>query len=143
MEILLRTMTNNDFEFVYESLCNLENATLNKQVLARIFQDNSQNTAYYYLLAYNEQQPLGFLTLHTQNLLHHEGLVGEIQELYVIPEMRGQGVGRKLVEEVKRYADANDFKSLEVATNRKRTANVAIYEGLGFTLSHHKFTIYK
>lgn len=41
------------------------------------------------------------------------------------------------------YADENKLKSIEVTTNHKRVENVLIYENLGFTLSHNKFTIYK
>ncbi|RZJ48580.1 MAG: GNAT family N-acetyltransferase, partial [Flavobacterium sp.] len=53
----------------------------------------------------------------------------------------GKGVGRKLIDEIIKYSEQNNLKSIEVTTNKKRVENVLIYENLGFTLSHNKFTI--
>jgi PhnO protein len=86
---------------------------------------------------------MGFITFHTQYLLHHIGLVGEIQEFYVTQNFRNKGIGRKLIDEIMEIADQNNLKSIEVTTNKKRIENIAIYENLGFNLSHNKFTIYK
>jgi PhnO protein len=86
---------------------------------------------------------VGFITFHTQNLLHHCGLVGEIQEFYIIPGFRNKGVGRQLINKIMNFADQNKLKSIEVTTNRKRVENITIYENLGFGLTHNKFTIYR
>jgi PhnO protein len=94
-----------------------------------------------YLLAENENEALGFVTFHTQNLLHHCGLVGEIQEFFIDKNHRGQGIGRHLIEKIMQFSEANNLKSIEVTTNRRRVENVLIYENLGFILSHNKFTI--
>jgi PhnO protein len=75
--------------------------------------------------------------------MHHGGLVGEIQEFYVIPGYRGKGVGRQLLNIVFEYAEENNLKGIEVQTNKRRVENVAIYQSLGFKLTHNKFTIFK
>ena len=75
--------------------------------------------------------------------MHHCGRVGEIQEFFINQNHRGKGIGKQLIEKIMQYADENKLKSIEVTTNRKRLENVIIYENLGFTLSHNKFTIYK
>ena len=96
-----------------------------------------------YLIAKNENEDVGFISFHTQNLLHHCGRVGEIQEFFIHKSHRGKGIGRQLIQKIMQFANQNSLKSIEVTTNRKREENVLIYENIGFTLSHNKFTIYK
>lgn len=142
-KIEIRKVENRDLDFVYKAICELENEELDFEVFAAIFHENISNKNNLYLLAENENEGLGFISFHTQNLLHHCGLVGEIQEFFIHQNHRGKGIGRQLINEIMQYADQNNLKSIEVTTNRRRVENVLIYENLGFKLSHNKFTIYK
>jgi PhnO protein len=139
----IRKVEKQDLDFVYQSICELENEVLDFEVFRKIFNENILNPKNLYLLAENENEGLGFISFHTQNLLHHCGLVGEIQEFFIHQKYRGQGIGKQLIEKVMNYADQNNLKSIEVTTNKRRVENVAIYENLGFGLTHNKFTIYK
>jgi len=143
LNVKIRKIQNGDLDFVYKSICELENEVLDFQVFEMIFNENISNPKNLYLIAENENEGLGFISFHTQNLLHHCGLVGEIQEFFIHQKFRGQGVGRLLINEILDFAEKNNLKSIEVTTNKKRVENVAIYENLGFRLSHNKFTIYK
>ncbi len=140
---IVRRIVKSDFEFIYNSLCELENEILEKTELERMFNENIDNPNHLYLIAESEFEKIGFITFHTQGLLHHCGIVGEIQEFYIISNYRNKGIGRQLMEKVMSYANQNKLKSIEVTTNRKRLDNIAIYENLGFSLTHNKFTIYK
>ena len=142
-KVEIRKVENQDLDFVYKSICELENEILDFEVFAAIFNENIVNPNNLYLLAENENEQLGFISFHTQNLLHHCGRVGEIQEFFIDKNHRGKGIGRQLIEKIIQFSDQNNLKSIEVTTNRKRVENVLIYENLGFTLSHNKFTIYK
>jgi (aminoalkyl)phosphonate N-acetyltransferase len=139
--IKIRKIKNKDLDFVYKSICELENEILDFETFKDIFIENISNQNNVYLIAENENESLGFISFHTQKLLHHCGLVGEIQEFFIDKNHRGKGVGRKLIDEIIQYSEQNDLKSIEVTTNKKRIENVLIYENLGFTLSHNKFTI--
>ncbi|SCZ02890.1 PhnO protein [Flavobacterium anhuiense] len=139
----IRKAENQDLDFVYKAICELENEVLDFEVFEMIFNENISNSKNLYLIAENETEGLGFISFHTQNLLHHCGLVGEIQEFFIHKKYRGQGVGRLLINEILSFAEKNALKSIEVTTNKKRVENVAIYENLGFTLSHNKFAIYR
>lgn len=139
----IRKIQNQDLDFVYKAICELEKEILDFEVFEMIFNENISNPKNLYLIAENKNEGLGFISFHTQNLLHHCGLVGEIQEFFIHQKYRGQGVGRLLINEVLDFAEKNNLKSVEVTTNKKRVENVAIYENLGFRLSHNKFTIYK
>lgn len=139
----IRKIQTQDLDFVYKSICELENEELNFEVFAAIFNENIVNPNNLYLIAEKENEGLGFISFHTQNLLHHNGRVGEIQEFFINEKHRGKGVGRQLTQQIMQYAEEHKLKSIEVTTNKRRVENVMIYENLGFTLSHNKFTIYK
>ena len=77
---------------------------------------------------------LGVLTLQACPALYETGLVGWIQELYVVPEARSLGVGHQLLLEAQNYARKHRWQRLEVntpdASSWPRT--VAFYRGEGF-----------
>ena len=141
-EISIRKAEKKDLAFVYHALCRLENEVLDKDLFNSIFMENISNSSFIYYVAEEEGKPIGFISFHTQNLLHHCGLVGEIQEFYVDAAYRKQGVGSALVQKVMDYAVQYNLKSVEVTTNKKRSENTIIYTNLGFNLSHDKFTYY-
>ena len=142
-KIEIRKVEKRDLDIVYNLICELEDEILDFGIFKEIFDENISTPRNLYLLAENDKESLGFISFHTQNLLHHCGLVGEIQEFFIHKNHRGKGIGKKLIEKIILFADQNNLKSIEVTTNRKRVENVLIYENLGFTLSHNKFTIYK
>ncbi|RKR10585.1 PhnO protein [Flavobacterium sp. 90] len=142
-KVEIRKVEKQDLDFVYKAICELENEVLDFEIFTGIFSENISNSKNVYLIAKNENEGLGFISFHTQNLLHHCGLVGEIQEFFIHQKYRGQGVGKQLIEKIMNYADQNNLKSIEVTTNKRRVENVLIYENLGFGLTHNKFTIYK
>jgi PhnO protein len=142
-KVEIRKVEKQDLDFIYKAICELENEELDFKVFKEIFNENIFNPNNLYLIAENETEGLGFISFHTQNLLHHGGRVGEIQEFFIDQNHRGKGIGRQLIEKIMQYANQNNLKSIEVTTNRRRVENVLIYENLGFTLSHNKFTIYK
>jgi len=139
----IRKVENGDLDFVYKAICELENEELDFEVFKEIFHENISNPKSLYLIAENESEGVGFISFHTQNLLHHCGLVGEIQEFFIHKDHRGKGIGRQLIEKIMQFSDLNNLKSIEVTTNKKRVENVLIYENLGFGLTHNKFTIYR
>ena len=142
-ETKIRKIEEKDFEFIHKSLCELANENLNPNIFKKIFDENIKNPNNLYLIAENEENKIGFITFHCQNLLHHCGIVGEIQEFYIVSKFRGKGIGRKLTQKIFEFAEKNNLKSIEVTTGKKRIENIAVYENLGFNLSHNKFTIYK
>ena len=137
----IRNAKSDDLDTIFNFICELENEVFDFQIFKDIFEENLQNLNYVYYVAESDFQIVGFISFHTQKLLHHCGIVGEIQELYVVPNFRNQQIGRFLVNKVRDYAKTHKLKSIEVTSNKLRTENVYIYEHLGFKLSHNKLTI--
>lgn len=137
---LIRTAKPDDLDEVYRMICALSNETFDRQAFSQVFAHNLSRPDCFYYLATTEDRAIGFISLHITQLLHHNGAVGEIQEFYIDPDYRGKGIGKLLMHEVNQQATTQGLKSLEVTSNKRRTENVAVYERLGFTLSHNKFT---
>lgn len=56
-----------------------------------------------------------------------------LQELYVVPELRGQGIGRRLLEETLEFARAAGATGIDLNTGETDTAARRLYESMGFT----------
>ena len=104
-----------------------------------LFEKNIQIKENIYLVAEFNNKAVGFISCHVQNLLHHSGPVGEIQEMFVEFEHRSSGIGMKLLNEVKRLAKEKGVLHLEVTSNKKRKAAHTFYLREGFINSHEKF----
>lgn len=60
-----------------------------------------------------------------------------LAELYVVPDRRGQGIGRALMEETMAAARTEGADTMELGTGEADIAARALYESLGFTHTEH------
>jgi PhnO protein len=84
----------------------------------------------------------GFVSCKGQRLLHHQGMVFEIQEMIVSSSHQGKGYGRLLFQKIQGEVMLRGAMSLEVTSNKRRKEAHAFYASMGFRNSHEKFTIY-
>lgn len=137
----IRQATNRDFDTIYKFINELEDCTFDRFKQEMIYLKNIQNPNYIYLIAFKGPLPVGFVSCHAQELLHHSGLVGEIQEMFVANNSRSAGVGRLLMERLRKLAKAKRIIQLEVTSNKVRQRAHVFYVKEGFRESHLKFTL--
>lgn len=128
-----------DFDVVYGFLNTLEDRVFPRDVLYALFQRNISDKHTIYRVAELAGDVVGYISCHGQYLLHHAGLVGEIQELFVRADMRGEGIGRLLVDDVKISARVMNMVQLEVTAHLRRLDTHRFYEQQGFDQTHKKF----
>ena len=138
--MMIRKATLEDIEKVYRLLCELENEELPIHRFKEVFIKNYKSPSVNYFVCENEDSIVAFASLHIQCLLHHCSKVAEIQELIVNKEYRGNGIGKKLFDEMVKTAQKNDCSILEVCCNQKRIQSHKFYEHCGMLKSHYKFT---
>jgi PhnO protein len=127
-----------DVKGIYQCICLLEATDFNYTLFETIYNRNIADASIIYLVAASaEDAIIGFISCHTQYLLHHCAKVAEIQELYVHEQYRGQGIGRHLVNEIQ--IRLQQCATVEVTAQNKRTATHVFYEQLGFKPTHKKF----
>ncbi|UFH53713.1 GNAT family N-acetyltransferase [Spirosoma sp. KNUC1025] len=134
----IRAATWNDAPTIYAFLCALEDLLLNQDAFLNIFRHNLADPNVHYLVAEKAGETVGFVSCHVQLLLHHGGKVGEIQELFVRPDVRNQRIGHQLVAALDTLARQENFINLEVTTNQKRSDTIRFYERESFKRTHVK-----
>ncbi|MHA8083760.1 GNAT family N-acetyltransferase [Aquirufa sp. A-Brett2-15D] len=121
----------------------LEGRAFYQDIFSRIYTEYLEAPLTLIFVATQEEgEIIGFISCKGQSLLHHEGLVFEIQELVVTADHQGRGVGRKLIDVLKSELTRLEAKSIEVTSNKRRKEAHAFYQSVGFLNSHEKFTIY-
>ncbi|TDU90189.1 MarR family transcriptional regulator with acetyltransferase activity [Kribbella voronezhensis] len=84
--------------------------------------------------------PAGLLlvaTLHAEpvgcgGLKFHAGEPAEVKRMWVSPDVRGLGLGRRLLTELEKQASARGTAVLRLETNRSLTEAIALYRAAGY-----------
>jgi GNAT superfamily N-acetyltransferase len=77
--------------------------------------------------------PDGFAELRFRPSLYTGALDAYLEELYVVPERRGQGLGRALLEAAMEHARERGAAHIDLGTSEADVAARALYESAGFT----------
>ncbi len=77
--------------------------------------------------------PDGFALLRFRPSLYSEGLDAHLEELYVVPDRRGRGIGRAILEATMEAAREAGAVHIDLGTSVDDTAAQALYEKLGFS----------
>ncbi len=85
------------------------------------------------LLAGPPQRPDGLAVARFRAALWTPGLECYLAELYVVPERRGRGIGRALMEATIEHARERGATYMELGTSQDDVAARALYESLGFS----------
>jgi ribosomal protein S18 acetylase RimI-like enzyme len=78
-------------------------------------------------------EPDGLAVLRFRPALWHQALDSYLEELYVVPERRGQGLGRALMEAAIERARQEGAAHMDLGTSEGDVAARALYESLGFS----------
>jgi ribosomal protein S18 acetylase RimI-like enzyme len=74
----------------------------------------------------------GLVVLRFRPALYGDALDCYVEELYVVPQRRGQGLGRALMEAAIALARRKGAAHMDLGTGEDDTAARALYESLGF-----------
>jgi len=77
--------------------------------------------------------PHGFAELRFRRSIYTGALDAYLEELYVVPERRGQGLGRALLEAAMEHARDRGARHIDLNTSEDDVAARALYARMGFT----------
>jgi ribosomal protein S18 acetylase RimI-like enzyme len=81
------------------------------------------------------EPPLGLALMRFRPSLWTDSLDCYLEELYVVRDRRGQGIGQALMETAMQVAREEGATRMDLGTEEDDTAARALYEKLGFELS--------
>jgi ribosomal protein S18 acetylase RimI-like enzyme len=84
-------------------------------------------------LAGPSEEPLGFAQVRLLPAVLSDALGAYLEELYVVPPRRGEGIGRALLEATMAYAREAGADHIDLNTSEDDHAAMALYESVGFT----------
>ena len=78
----------------------------------------------------NENQALGFATVYISYSSTLADRVAVLNDLFVLPEQRGQGIGKQLIEHCQSYATKRDCARLQWLSSQDNKQAQALYDSL-------------
>ncbi|WP_108125773.1 GNAT family N-acetyltransferase [Saccharospirillum mangrovi] len=82
---------------------------------------------------------VGFISCHITNLLHQPGSSGRITSLLVDHEVRGNGIGKKLVATAEDFFTRRQCEKFEVTSGLERSDAHRFYQSLGYQANNLRF----
>lgn len=135
--IHFRIADESDTDTVAELLANLFEEVghdLNAEEIANLFLQIDPDERHSILLALTEEdQVVGIMTVAESLSFYAGGRFGVINELYVVPPFRSEGVGKTLLDAARELAEQRGWSRLEVTTpGDDYTDTLRFYEREGF-----------
>lgn len=90
--------------------------------------EKQMDEGYQFFLTEEDGKKLGFAGIEVNN----EPNKTKIHKIYILPTAQGKGIGKKLIQEIKDIALANDQTRLLLNVNKYNQGAIAFYEYLGF-----------
>lgn len=82
-------------------------------------------------LARNDDSPVGYIVLTFSFSFEFFGHVAFVDDLFVQPDSRGSGIGRKLLETLIRECELRDIKALHVEAGDTNERALGLYSSYG------------
>lgn len=90
-----------------------------------------------FFIAFESGKPIGFIGCDS-NWVKNGEHVGEIHEIVVAPEKRGQGVGKKLILTALEYFQKKGLKKSGLWVGEKNVNAQKFYSKIGFKVTEHR-----
>lgn len=125
---------------IYRLMCVLENKELNKTHFEKCYILGLKSEDIYYYLYQYEDKIVGYISLYVHHYMHHDCDTGEIVELVVDENCRGQKIGSQLIEYVEDKARYLGLEEIELSTSTYRKKAHKFYETHGYIMNHYNYT---
>jgi diamine N-acetyltransferase len=134
--ILLRDLSEVTFRDTYSPFNTPENmeAHVAEKFDLDTIESELQKTDYQHIVIENEEALIGFAKLvlnHAEGDLEVNGAI-EIQRFYILPEYKGQNLGRKLMDFCCKWASQQGFKTIWLGVWEHNPNAFAFYTRMGF-----------
>jgi len=96
------------------------------------YQKVLQNSSNFIYIGEEDAQIIGFAAFSVRNVVRYPKPIAELDEIYINPNFRKQGVGRKLMESVENKAKELNCYRVYIESQYKHEQGHKFYEALGY-----------
>lgn len=109
------------------------NKVLSVEDAQKIFAQQSQYPDYHVFLAELGNEAVGtFALLVMENMAHMGAPSAVVEDVGVLPDLQGKGIGKKMMEYALQYAQEKGCYKMSLSSNLRREQAHQFYESLGF-----------
>lgn len=101
-----------------------------EQMYSIVHLENDVKNGVQYFVAYEGKEPVGFAGA----ALEYEPHVLQLHKIYVLPRLKGTGVGKKLLINVRGWGLEHQQKYIRLTVNRNNKEAIGFYQKQGFTI---------
>ena len=91
------------------------------------------------LVAKKSKKVVGYCSLNIRLNMREQGLIGVLTELIVDKDVRGQGLGKKLMKEMVKQTKKKKCREIQLSSTFPRKKAHKFYQGLGFKNTAYLF----
>ena len=113
---------------------------LDYDALYAVYERALSSVTQHLIVGVQEDRIVGFCSLSLKNNFWKAGCIGNVDELVVDENYRGQGIGRKLINRIEEIAISNQCKQIELDSAFHRKEAHHFYKSLGYQSRAYLFT---
>lgn len=87
---------------------------------------------FHFYLAEKEKRIVGFITFSKRTVVRYPKPIVEVEEFYVVPDLRRKGLGRKLMQKALGFAKKGKCQYVFLASSKDRVPAHKFYKALDF-----------
>lgn len=137
----IKQCTEDDYSSIFGLLKQLwPHRKLRNETLQKVYNNALKSENQKLIAGLIDNKIIGFCSLTIKNNLWQAGNLGHIDELIVDNNLRGQGIGKKLIDEIVRIAKENKCIRIELDSALHREEAHLFYESIGFEKRAYLFS---
>ena len=141
MTLQIRSCKLDDFASIFSLFKQLwPNLELDYAGLYAVYARALSSEVQHLIVGVQEDRIVGFCSLSLKNNFWKPGCIGNVDELVVDENYRGQGIGKKLINRIEEIAISNQCKQIELDSAFHRKEAHHFYESIGYKSRAYLFT---
>jgi ribosomal protein S18 acetylase RimI-like enzyme len=141
MTLQIRSCQLDDFSSVFDLFKQLwPSLELDYAALHAVYERALSSATQQLIVGVQEDRIVGFCSLTLKNNFWKAGRIGNVDELVVDENYRGQGIGKKLMSKIEEIATGNQCSQIELDSSFHRKEAHRFYERIGYKSRAYLFT---
>ena len=140
MTLQIRSCKLDDFTSIFNLFKQLWPSLELDCALYAVYEHALSSLTQHLIVGVQEDRIVGFCSLSLKNNFWKAGCIGNVDELVVDENHRGQGIGKKLINRIEEIAMSKQCKQIELDSAFHRKEAHHFYESIGYKSRAYLFT---